>query len=197
MNSCFLFVLILAITLLFVALVSAFGMTRGTRSSVALNKTQPAAPETEAKEPVAKNVVPPAKVATKPAVPTSLISPTPPADIKSMVQEMAVGSRITVVIKSDRCPWCGKFMSVLHEMQQSEDHTLGKIYVVDAGKDTKTAVGSIVGQGMQQFRGLPHSVIIDRQDSQYVVASFGGYVPREKVGEALANATKSTVEVVS
>ena len=88
-------------------------------------------------------------------------------------------------------------MSVLHEIQKTEDKTLGRILVVDAAKETKTALGTIVAEGMQQFRGLPHSVVIDRQESQYVVASFGGYVPREKVGEALANATKTTVGVVS
>jgi len=193
MDSTLIFILALTATLLLVACISAFGMSKGTQpTALVAKKTQ----DFKSNPIVAPAAGPaPAKVNPKPPQPTSLIASTAPAVVVQAVTDLKVGERLTVVIKSDRCPWCLKFTAVLDELKQKDDKTLGTLFVVDASKDVKEGMGPVIAQGMDSFRGLPHSVVIDRVQDQYTVASFGGYVPHEKLGEALANATRKKVSL--
>ena len=194
MDSTLIFILALTATLLLVACISAFGMTKGTQQPATLITKKP--PQDTRDLTVAPSAGPaPAKVNPKPPQATSLIASSAPAVVVQSVTDMKVGERLTVVLKSDRCPWCQKFTAVLDELKQKDDKTLGTLFVVDAGKDVKEAMGPVIAQGMDTFRGLPHSIVIDRTQEQYTVASFGGYVPHEKLGEALANATKKKVSL--
>jgi protein-disulfide isomerase len=195
MNSTLLFILALAATLLLVATISAFGMFKGTQRQPAALVAEKPAEKKNIEPKVAPSAQAPAKVNPKPPQPTSLVASTSPAIVKKAVEDLQVGERMTVVVKSDRCPWCQKFMNVLDDLKKKDDKTLGVVFVVDAEKDTKEAVGPTAAQGMESFRGLPHSIVIDRSPDQYTVASFGGYVPQEKLGEALASATKKKVDL--
>ena len=47
-------------------------------------------------------------------------------------------------IKSDRCPWCKKFVAVLDSLKEQNNTILGKVIIRENGPSIKAAVGPVV-----------------------------------------------------
>lgn len=119
------------------------------------------------------------------------------ADISATISAMKVGERVSVVIKSDRCPWCKKFVAVLESLREQKNTILGKVLIRENGPSIKAAVGPVIEVGLKAFRGLPHTVVVDRTSAGYTVFSFAGYVPEEKLPETLAASAKKAEEIAA
>ena len=134
---------------------------------------------------------------TEPPKKDRLIKVSTAEEARDKVAAMTEGTRVTVVAKSDRCGWCQKYMDVLDEMKSKDDKTLGEIMLIEVNDDAKAKekTGEVIHTGMAKFRGMPHSIIIDREKDHFFVASFAGFVPKEKLGEAIATAQKEKIEV--
>jgi thioredoxin-related protein len=118
-------------------------------------------------------------------------------DVSSTISAMKVGERVSVIIKSDRCPWCKKFVAVLDSLKEQNNTILGKVIIRENGPSIKAAVGPVVEAGLKSFRGLPHTVVVDRTSTGYTVFSFAGYVPEEKLPETLASNAKKAEEIAA
>ncbi len=176
MNLSFAFAVTIALTLTLIAVISAIVSARSTKPIALKKAAEPPKPKPQPVENKATDL----------------------SEIKkanATVDALKDGERATIVIKNDRCPWCKKFMGTLDELKKTENKILGEIVIVNAISEIKTAFNPAIAAGLAEFRGLPHTVIVDKTSAGFSVASFGGFVPAEKLSEALSAASAKATTV--
>lgn len=207
MNPTFMFLLFLIGTLLAIALVASIGSTRVLATTSAkttcegcgdkpanLAAKKPAAAAASPPEPMKAPVIRHVRgdIPDQPAnLAASGLMISKPDEVAKIVADMKAGERVTVVVKSDSCGWCRRYMSeTLLKLKENGDKTLGRVLLVDSSPALKTAFKGVLKKGTESLRGLPHTCIIDREEGHYFVATFPGYSPEDKLGERIAAATK-------
>lgn len=94
----------------------------------------------------------------------------------------------TLMIHSERCPWCKKMMTTFETLVNEGKEVLGeKVYTLEVSPELRTATGKIQTI-MKNVKGLPTIFTISKTNSTTTAKVFSGFVQPDMYEKRISSA---------